>query len=167
MTGFSTEEVLVEPYRLIWEVRSVNHRFLDINLRLPDELRTLEPRCRAMVGVELRRGKVDCTLKISAVETTADTTSLQADALNHLNLLERDVQRKFPDARRLAVSEILRWPGVLKEASTEPTALEGPIAEGFSAALQSLSVSRQREGERLADLLLERCNAIDEIVEGV
>ena len=77
MTGFASEEILVEPHRLVWEVRSVNHRYLDISLRLPDELRALEPRCRALVGETLRRGKVDCTLRLTAVKPTSTAVSFQ------------------------------------------------------------------------------------------
>ncbi len=167
MTGFASDEILVEPHRLVWEVRSVNHRNLDISLRLPDELRALEPRCRALVGETLRRGKVDCTLKLSAAKPTSTAASFQDDVLDSLKEHEKHVRRKFPDARQLTVSDILRWPGVLKEDSTALSALEDPTAEGFSRALESLSASRQREGERLAELLFERCEAIDKIVAGI
>ena len=167
MTGFASEEILAGPQRFIWEVRSVNHRFLDISLRLPDELRFLEPPCRAMVGVKLRRGKVDCTLKSFAAEHKATAASLQEDVLDSLKELEKSVQQIFSDARCLAVGEILRWPGVLEEASAALTALEDPIVEGFSRVLDSLSASRQREGGRLTELLVERCNAIGEIVTSI
>lgn len=167
MTGFASEETLVGSYRFIWEVRSVNHRFLDITLRLPDEVRGLEPRCRTMVGVKLRRGKVDCTLKISATEQKATAVSLQQDVLDRLSGLEKQVQQIFPDARQLAVGEILRWPGVLEEASAPLAELEDPIAAGFSRALDSLSTSRQREGERLTELLVERCDAIGKIITSI
>ena len=86
MTGFASEEILVEPHRLVWEVRSVNHRFLDVSLRLPDELRALEPRCRTLVGKTLRRGKVDCALRISAARQTATAASLQEDVLDSLKV---------------------------------------------------------------------------------
>ena len=167
MTGFASEEILVEPHRLVWEVRSVNHRFLDVGLRLPEELRALEPRCRALVGVTLRRGKVDCTLKISAARQTATAASLQEDVLDGLKEYEIQARQKFPDARQLTVGEILRWPGMFEGDSATLTALEDPITEGFSRALESLSASRQREGERLTELLFERCDAIAEIVAAI
>ena len=81
MTGFATEEVEVQPFRLVWEVRSVNHRFLDVSVRLPEELRALEPRCRELVAAVLRRGKVDCTLRVSSVESRETAATLHDQAL--------------------------------------------------------------------------------------
>ncbi|MFL2546502.1 MAG: YicC/YloC family endoribonuclease [Candidatus Rariloculaceae bacterium] len=164
MTGFATEETVVEPHRLVWEVRSVNHRFLDISLRLPDEMRAFEPRCREMIGAALGRGKVDCTLRVSSVEQEPGAAALQQSVLESLRELERETQQKFSDARQLSVSEILRWPGVLKDALPELTALSEPLASGFARALAALSEARQREGHRLSEMLLERCDAIEKIV---
>jgi len=167
MTGFATEEAEVQPFRLVWEVRSVNHRFLDVSVRLPDELRALEPHCRELVGAVLRRGKVDCTLRVSSAGKQETAAALHDQALERLKELEGQVQQKFPDATQLAVSEILRWPGVLEEASAEFTAMEGPATKTLSRALESLSASRQREGKRLKELLVERCDGIEKIVSGI
>jgi uncharacterized protein (TIGR00255 family) len=164
MTGFATEETVVEPHRLVWEVRSVNHRFLDISLRLPDEMRAFEPRCREMIGAALGRGKVDCTLRVSSVEQEPGAAALQQPVLDSLKELEREVRQKFSDARQLSVSEVLRWPGVLEDARPELTALSEPLATGFARALAALGEARQREGSRLSGMLLERCDAIEKIV---
>jgi len=164
MTGFATEETVVESHRLVWELRSVNHRFLDISLRLPDELRAFEPRCREMITAALGRGKVDCTLRVSTVETEASSAAVQQTVLVSLKDLERQVHQKFPDAPQLSVSEILRWPGVLEDERPELKALAEPLAAGFSAALSALREARQREGERLGDMLVERCDGIEKIV---
>jgi uncharacterized protein (TIGR00255 family) len=167
MTGFATEKVEVQPFRLVWEVRSVNHRFLDVSVRLPDELRALEPRCRELVAAVLRRGKVDCTLRVSSAESREAAAALHDQALESLKELETQVQQKFPDASQLAVGEILRWSGVLEEASAEFPAMEGPATTTLSRALESLSAARQREGKRLKDLLVERCDGIEKIVTGI
>jgi len=164
MTGFATEETVVEFYRLVWEIRSVNHRFLDISLRLPDEMRAFEPRCREMIGAALGRGKVDCTLRISAVEQEAGSTALQQPVLNSLKDLERQVHQKFPDAGQLSVGEVLRWQGIFDDARPDLKALAEPLETGFGAALSSLSDARQREGERLGQMLVERCDGIVQIV---
>ena len=71
MTGFSTAEARVGSFRLVWEIRSVNHRFLELGFRLPEDLRAVEPDCRELVAAALKRGKVDCTLKIGADERAA------------------------------------------------------------------------------------------------
>ncbi len=164
MTGFATEETLVESYRLVWEVRSVNHRFLDISLRLPDEMRAFEPRCREIIGAALGRGKVDCTLRVSAVEQESGLAALQHPVLESLKKLERQIHQKVPDVRQLTVGEILRWPGVLEDVRPQFKALNDPLAASFAAALASLSDARQREGGRLCEMLVERCDAIERII---
>jgi len=164
MTGFATEETVVESHRLVWEVRSVNHRFLDISLRLPDEMRAFEPRCREMIGAALGRGKVDCTLRVSAAEREVGSAALQVQALEALKDLERQVHQKFPDAGQLAVGDILRWTGVLEDSRPELAALAEPLAAGFAAALSSLSAARKREGGRLTEMLVERCDGIEKII---
>jgi uncharacterized protein (TIGR00255 family) len=136
-------------------------------VRLPEELRALEPRCRELVAAVLRRGKVDCTLRVSSVESRKAAAALHDQALESLKELARQVQQKFPDARPLAVGEILRWSGVLEEASAEFTAMEGPATATLSRTLESLSAARQREGKRLKDLLVERCDGIEKIVTDI
>jgi uncharacterized protein (TIGR00255 family) len=71
MTGFSTAEARVGSFRLVWEIRSVNHRFLELGFRLPEDLRAVEPDCRELVAAAIKRGKVDCSLKIGADEPGA------------------------------------------------------------------------------------------------
>ena len=81
MTGFSTAEARVGPFRLVWEIRSVNHRYLELGFRLPDELRAVEPECRELVAAAIKRGKVDCSLKIGADERGAVSGAIVAGAL--------------------------------------------------------------------------------------
>jgi uncharacterized protein (TIGR00255 family) len=164
MTGFASEELQVDSYRFVWEIRSVNHRFLDISLRLPEELRALEPRCRDLIGKKLGRGKVDCTLRVSPADQRSTGARLQSQTLAELRELERQVQLEFPNAEQLTVSEVLRWPGVLDEDATALNTLQKPIADGFSAALDSLSEARKREGIRLAEMLIERCDSIEQLI---
>ena len=96
MTGFSTAEARVGSFRLVWEIRSVNHRFLELGFRLPEELRAVEPECRELVAAAIKRGKVDCTLKISADERSAAADTIVAGALERLRALEEHVRRVFP-----------------------------------------------------------------------
>jgi len=167
MTGFASEEFQVESYRFVWEIRSVNHRFLDISLRLPEELRALEPRCRGLISKKLGRGKVDSTLRVSLAEQRSKRAVLQSQSLDDLKELEHQVHQTFPNARQLAVSDVLRWPGVLAENSTALNTLQNPIADGFSIALDSLSAARKREGSRLGEMLIERCDSIEQIIAAI
>ena len=146
MTGFSTAETRVGSFRLVWEIRSVNHRFLELGVRLPDELRAVEPECRELVSAAIKRGKVDCTLKIGADERGAVTGTIVAGALERLRALEEQVRRVFPHASALTADEVLRWPGVLEEPARNLEELGEAVKGCLAAALRALTESRGREG---------------------
>ena len=160
MTGFAGAEALSPPFRLAWELRSVNHRFLDIAIRLPEELRALETACRDILAEHVRRGKVDCTLKISADDDANAGADADSAVISGLRVLEERVRQAFPEARPLSVLEVLRWPGVLKERQLDYAALAEPAKQALREAAASLEAARAREGERLASLLEERLDAI-------
>ncbi|HEX7238127.1 MAG TPA: YicC/YloC family endoribonuclease, partial [Gammaproteobacteria bacterium] len=101
MTGFSTAEARAGPFRLVWEIRSVNHRFLELGVRLPEDLRAVEPECRELVAAAIKRGKVECSLKIGADERGAVAGTIVAGSLERLRVLEEQVRRVFPDAAAL------------------------------------------------------------------
>ena len=97
MTGFSTAEETIPPFRVVWEIRSVNHRFLELSFRMPDELRAIEPECRSLIGASVSRGKVDCTLKIAAADEHAQRGALVRDALPPSRRSSRSVSTAFPE----------------------------------------------------------------------
>ena len=167
MTGFASAQALVAPFRLAWELRSVNHRFLEIAVRLPGDLRSLEPACRARVDRALTRGKVDCTLTVSRDPDSRDTAELQEDVILGLSSLQERVRRHFPEARSLTVGELLRWPGAVEEPGYESADLESAVDETLGRALVSLVEARQREGQRLAEMLLERCHGVTAIIADI
>jgi len=160
MTGFAGADALCPPFRLAWELRSVNHRFLDISIRLPDELRPLEAACREILAEHVRRGKVECTLKVTPEDGAAGGAELDADAMAALADLESRVRQVFGQARPLSVLDVLRWPGVLRERQLDFAALEEPVKQALHEAAAALEQNRAREGERLAALLEERLDAI-------
>ena len=167
MTGFASAEALVEPFRLTWEIRSVNHRFLEIGVRLPEDFRAMEPDCRGRVNGALARGKVDCTLKVALAEGYAPEAELRRDVLDRIREIQTEVLGKFPDARPLTVGELLRWSGALEEATYEAASLEGSVIKALDDALSSLSTARQREGDRLVEALAQRCEAISSIIASI
>jgi len=167
MTGFATAEVGVAPFRLVWEIRSVNHRFLELSLRLPEELRSLEPEFRERIAAAAKRGKVDCTLRIAAAEEAAAAGAIVADGLLGVRALEDQVRAAFPDARPLSVGEILRWPGVLKEPEQRLATLGPPAKRCLDVALDAFEDARRREGERIAELLEKRNAAITGLLANV
>ena len=167
MTGFSTAETRVGSFRLVWEIRSVNHRFLELGVRLPEELRAVEPECRELVAAAIKRGKVDCTLKIGADERGAVTGTIVAGALERLRALEEQVRRVFPHATALTADEVLRWPGVLEEPARNLEELGEAVKGCLGAALRALMESRRREGARIADMLERRNAGITALVAGI
>ena len=160
MTGFARSQALAAPFRLVWELRSVNHRFLEIALRLPAELRSLEPACRAQVQAALARGKVDCTLTVTRDRDHGGGVELQESAVEDLLSLQKRVREMVPDAGSLSVGEVLRWPGAVQEATYESEAVKSIVAAALQDALESLAEARKREGQRLAAAVLERCRGM-------
>jgi uncharacterized protein (TIGR00255 family) len=167
MTGFSSATAESGPFSLVWELRSVNHRFLDTSFRLPDELKSLEARCREAVIARLARGKVDCTLRITRLAAADSGGEVVAEKLAALRALADRVSAEFPDAGPLTLSEILRWPGVLQEARESAESLAEPLTATLNEALQGLQDARRREGERTAALLTQRTDAIDALVNAI
>ena len=167
MTGFAAVAAELPGCSLEVELRSVNHRYLDLQLRLPDELRMLEGTARELITAELKRGKVDCRMALT--NGTAGAASLAVDAARvvQLRAAATEVLRHAPNSAPLSVAEILRWPGVLTEPSLAREALAEQAVALLRRALADLGASRSREGEKLRAMLEERCRAIEAQVERV
>jgi uncharacterized protein (TIGR00255 family) len=130
-------------------------------------LRAVEPDCRELAAAALKRGKVDCTLKIGASERAEAANMVVAGALERLRSLEDGVRRVFPEARPLTTEEVLRWPGVLEEPAQNVEELGEAVKTCFDAALRSLTEARGREGERIGDMLEKRNAAITALIAGI
>ena len=167
MTGFAASEISVGAQRLVWEIRSVNHRFLELGFRLPEDYRGIEPELRKRIGAELSRGKVDCTLKVVAVGAAAARATVDERQLEALRELESRVRRTFSSSPPLSAAEILRWPGVLVDESREESTLTEPVLAGFAEAVKGLRAAREREGVRLTELLRERLASIGALMTGM
>jgi uncharacterized protein (TIGR00255 family) len=151
----------------VWEVRSVNHRFLERGFRMPDELRAVEPACRDLVAASVKRGKVDCTLKVTTAESAAVGAEIVPQTLAALRAWQAEVRAVLPDSQPLTVGEVLRWPGLIKEPERPATALADPAMECLAAALEGLQEARAREGARIGELLAQRAVGIAAIVADV
>lgn len=167
MTGFAGSEARRGALRLSWEIRSVNHRFLDLSFRMPDDVRALEPECRDLVGDVVKRGKVDCTLKVMTADRAAAPAALVDDALQGLRALEARVKAVFPHAAPLSTADVLRWPGVLEEPVQNLDELRTPIKECLSKSLAALQDARGREGSRIAEFLDKRNKSITALIDGI
>jgi len=166
MTGFASLAVAAGPTELTWEVRSVNHRFLDVGLRLPEEYRRLETACRELAGGYVRRGKVDCTLRTAASGNAGAQLRLDDGVVASLEALQSRVLERFPQARPLSVAELLRFDGVVVEAGADPGdgAADAELLDALAQAFAALVQARAAEGERIAALLLQRVEEIEAAV---
>ncbi|MCX7052024.1 MAG: YicC family protein [Proteobacteria bacterium] len=161
MTGFARREASGPWGQLTCEVRSVNHRYLEPGFRLPEELRGLEGELRQTLPKLLRRGKVDCTVHLRA--TREAERELQVDEATLKRVLERvrDIaSRAGGTAVSLDPIDVLRWPGVLQDSAPDNDALAAATRALFKDSVHELVAMRAREGERLRELVLQRCEAL-------
>lgn len=165
MTGFAAVTRDVTGGRIAIELKSVNHRYLEFQTRMPEEIRSLEGAMREQIVAALSRGKVDCRVTLTNDTTQTATTPSQA-ALVALMATQAEILSAF-DARPLSVWEIMHAPGVM--ATTEMTAesIKEPLLSLFGDAVAELDATRVREGEKLAQMLIERLDGIDQLTKQV
>ncbi len=166
MTGYAAASAEHESGSLTLELRAVNHRYLDIQLRMPDELRSFEGALREAISAQLQRGKVEC--RINYVARSAQTgAALNQDLLRQLAAWNQEVQAVLPDARSLSVADVLRWNGVLETPTASADELRTRLLELLQTALEEFSASRAREGEKLKEFLVQRVEKIETLRNGV
>jgi uncharacterized protein (TIGR00255 family) len=166
MTGYATAGAELDSGSLTLELRAVNHRYLDIQLRMPDELRSVEGALREAIGAQLQRGKVECRINYAARGAQSGAV-LNRDLLQQLAAWNREVQNALPDARSLGVADVLRWNGVLETPSASADELRAALLGLLQEVLQEFSASRAREGEKLKEFLLQRVEKIEALRNGV
>lgn len=164
MTGFAvaTRPTAIGPVSV--ELKSVNSRFLDLSVRYPDELRSVEPALREAINARIARGKVECRLGISRVAAES-AGGLNLAALARLKHLASEVAGELPDIGALRTIDVLSWPGVVDAPVADPDALRAAVLAALGEALEALAASRQREGAALRDILLASCSAIDAVAD--
>ncbi len=164
MTGFARAQDIQQTLVLTWELRSVNHRFLETQLRLPEPLRGLEHGLRETLRKHLKRGKVDCTLRVDRTEGASQLELNRPLLLQILAVLEQ-MRRDAPEVGAPNPMDLLRWPGILgTEAVMDETALKEPLTDLFEACLTQLIDHRQREGNQLHEAITQRLDEIDRLV---
>ena len=166
MTGYATASAELASGSLTLELRAVNHRYLDIQLRMPDELRSFENALREAIVAQLQRGKVECRINYAS-RTSQSGAVLNSSLLQQLAVWSREVRDALPDARTLSVADVLRWNGVLEAPSASADELRATLLDLMQTALEEFSASRAREGEKLKDFLLQRVEKIESLRNGV
>lgn len=165
MTGFASVSGEVPGGRLALELKSVNHRYLEFQTRMPEDLRALEHQMRELVAARLTRGKVECRVTFTPVATRESLAPNDA-ALSALAELQTAIKAKFP-ARDLSVWEIMHAPGVMAAEALGTDEAKEKLLALLKRAIDELNATRAREGEKLSAMLVERLNGIDGLVKQI
>ena len=164
MTGYAIIKRESDAGTLTIELKSVNSRFLDLQFRINDELRSLEPLLREAIMARAARGKVECRLSFGRKEQSESSLAVNEALLAALNTAQHNVLAKFSEARPMSVNELLRWPGVLSESELGQDSLQADVQAALKDTLDAFVISRQREGAALETMLLSRIDDIEQIV---
>ncbi len=169
MTGYGVASREFAHGALSIEIKGVNSRFLDISFRLNDEMRGLEPGLREMITAAASRGKVELRLGYGrdGAARAARPLAVNPEAVSRLAVAAAEIRRLMPAVRELGVREVLDWPGVLEDANLAPEVLRSAALELARDALAEFRASREREGEKLKAMLLERVDAIGDWVRRI
>jgi uncharacterized protein (TIGR00255 family) len=167
MTGYAAASADSPRGRLSLELRSVNSRFLDVQFRVAEELRALEPLLREAIVARVSRGKVDCRFYFNESAGAQLAQRLDATALARLRALSEEARQAFPEAGALRVADVLRWPGVTAEPPLDQEQLRNVAADLCRRGLDDLVAARAREGAKLAASIAERVAAMRRRVDEV
>ena len=165
MTGFAAATEESAHGNLAVELKTVNHRYLEFQTRIPEEFRPIEPAMREAVAAKLTRGKVDCRVTFTPAPSAKRSLVPDPDAMAALQAASDQVRARFADARLLSVSEVLHWPGVLADASLSADAMKENVLALLAKAIAELNNTRMREGAKLEAILRERLDRIGVLVK--
>ena len=167
MTGFASATRELASAALSVELRSVNHRYLDLQFRLPEDLRALEPGLRELIVAKLQRGKVECRIGINALPAAQKSFELNLDVMKQLRALSEKLRLAWPSVPGLTAADILRWPGMLGAETVSLDEMRAACHAALQQVLDEFTASRAREGEKLKAVLLERVTTMEERVATV
>ncbi len=156
MTGFARRERQFPWGLLAWELKTVNHRFLELGCRLPEEFRSAEADFRAAIAAAVRRGKVECSLHFKPTVAAA-ALEVDAELLASLTSRAQQIAAQAGAASRIDVLDLLRWPGVIRDGTRDAAPMIAAAQTLLADALSELTRSRDSEGARLRDALEQRC----------
>ena len=167
MTAFSRQQIDKEWGSLTWEIRSVNHRYLETSVRLPESFRGLENSVREAIRRKLTRGKVECQLRFQSAEAVQTDLQINKKLIEMLVQANIEIQKLASAASQLSSAEILRWPGVIVDQNFDSEIIAAEALALFKIALDELIGSRQREGDALKGFVIQRIESIREIVSSI
>jgi uncharacterized protein (TIGR00255 family) len=161
MTSFARESEPTDQGVLTVELRSVNHRYLDCSFKLPDALRSLEPRLREQAGKALARGKLDCMIRLQAHPTKSGELQVNPEQLHKLLAATQIIKEQMGDASPVSPLDVLQFPGIYSAPELSDEVLQKDARSLFGAALDNMIQSRRREGEKLATMVLDRLQQLE------
>lgn len=161
MTGFAAAESRFSGGLLLIELRAVNHRYLELNVKIDDSLRQFEPQIREQLQSRLGRGKVECRMSLKS-DQAATQLALNTAMVSQIAQTLGALQQHFPQAQPVNLVEVFKLPGVLQSEAVDTDALSQGLLDGLSQAIDELIAARQREGEKLKQVLLDRLQGVRE-----
>lgn len=167
MTGYATSTKDTNFGTITIEIKSVNSRFLDLQFKINDEFRAIEPMLREAITKKLQRGKVECRFSFGKKLNDSKSKSLNQDVLMQIQSLQQEVQAIFPQSTTLSTYEILKWPGVMEEAELNSALLQDDIFQAMTLTMSEFIESRKREGTALKDVLMLCIESMELIVARV
>jgi uncharacterized protein (TIGR00255 family) len=167
MTAFSRKQAEYDWGTLVWEIRSVNHRYLEPGIRIPDMLKPIEPSVREALRKSISRGKVDCQLRFQTRHADNDSAELNVALVERLTSLSQQITALSAASAPLSAADILRWPGALLEHEVDVETMQKDALVLLGEALSDFSDARQREGDELRQMIQQRLEAIRVIVRTV
>ena len=167
MTAFSRQQLEHEWGSLTWEIRSVNHRYLEPSVRLPENFRSLENPIRRQLRDKLYRGKIECLLRFRTVEANQIDWHLNLDLISQLTKANLEINSNIGGDYKLSSLDILKWPGVISDQSIDEEIFNKEAMGLFEKALDDLMVVREREGASLRDAILKRIASIQRIIDSI
>ena len=166
MTAFARQDAIGEFGALSWELRSVNHRYLECYIRLPDELRSLEAKVKERVAQQVSRGKIECNFSYKADNDAGQLLLNEKLSTNLIDLAEK-LHRQMRNPGSISPFDVLHWPGILHNPGPNMEALQQALFDTMDKALSDFIATREREGEKLQLALAERAQAMEQIVNEV
>lgn len=165
MTAFARVQETCDSGSLTWEIRSVNHRYLEPGIKLPEDFKLLETDIRKLVIQYLERGKIDIGLRYKLDELSTGDIHLNKDLVQRLHVVEQSVLNIVHEGQKLTVSDILSWPGVIADQQRDLSPLIAIALRSLEKALKQLVETRETEGKALGEMITTRCEQISEIVK--
>ena len=167
MTAFSRGSEEQDWGSLVWEIRSVNHRYLDVIIKLPEELRSIENEIRTRLSKRVNRGKLECSLRYKANAKQLSEVIVNESYAEAILKACQKISKRLHQPSEMHAIEVLKWPGVVEEPDTDFTPVSEAALALFEKSLSDLTQARSSEGNRLREMIEQRCSAMDEIVNRI